>query len=256
MKVGIAGAGNMAGAIARGWAAAGDSGPDVMLFCDLDRDRAAELAGEVGGDTRDRLAELAGEVDVVLLAVKPDALDEVARELGGGAPALISVMAATPLARIADAFPGVPAIRVMPNQPVEVRRGILCLVVPGTIPEQLKTRLVGLLLPLGRLVPIEEPLIDSAMAIMSCSPAYVAQFAEALAQAGVREGLDHELALELVAGTLTGTAELLAVHEPSEIRRRVASPGGATEAGLEALERGGFSAALDAAVEASLARFR
>jgi pyrroline-5-carboxylate reductase len=256
MKVGFAGAGNMAGAIARGWAAAGDSGPEAMLFCDLDRERAAELAREVGGETREGLAELARETDVVVLAVKPDALEDVARELGGAAPALISVMAATPLARVAEAFPGVPAIRVMPNQPVEVRRGVLCVVVPGDLPEQLKTRLVGLLLPLGRLVPIEEPAIDAAMAIMSCSPAYVALFAEALAEAGVREGLDREFALELVTATLTGTAELLAVHEPAEIRRRVAPPGGATEAGLEALERGGLTAALDAAVSASLERFR
>jgi pyrroline-5-carboxylate reductase len=256
MKVGFVGAGNMAGAIARGWAAAGDSGPDTMLFCDLDRERAADLATEVGGETREGLGELAAETDVLLLAVKPNALEDVAKELGGSAPALISVMAATPLARIAETFPGVPAIRVMPNQPVEVRRGILCLAAPADLEERLKTHLVGLLLPLGRLVPIEERLIDAGMAIMSCSPAYVALFAESLAEAGVREGLDRELALELVAGTLAGTAELLALHEPVEIRRRVAPPGGATEAGLEALERGGFPAAVSAAVDASLERFR
>jgi pyrroline-5-carboxylate reductase len=105
-------------------------------------------------------------------------------------------------------------------------------------------------------VPIEERLIDAAMAVMSCSPAYVALFAEALADAGEREGLERRRAMELVAGTLVGTAELLAVHEPAEIRRRVAPPGGATEAGLEALERGGFRTALADAVDASLERFR
>jgi pyrroline-5-carboxylate reductase len=256
MKVGFAGAGNMAGAMARGWAAAGDSGPEAMLFCDLERARASALADQTGGETRDSLTELRDECDVVLLAVKPPALDEVARELGGSAPALVSVMAATPLARIAEAFPGVPAIRVMPNQPVEVRRGILCLVVPEDVPEQLKSRLVGLMLPLGKLVPIEERLIDAAMAVMSCSPAYIALFAQALAEAGAREGLDGDLALSLVTGTLTGTAELLGAVEPEELRRRVAPPGGATEAGLEALQRGGLEATLADAVNASLERFR
>jgi pyrroline-5-carboxylate reductase len=94
------------------------------------------------------------------------------------------------------------------------------------------------------------------MAIMSCSPAYVALFAEALAEAGVREGLDRELAMELVTGTLTGTAELLGVREPADIRSRVAPPGGATEAGLQALADGGLTDAVDAAVTASLERFR
>src|SRR5947208_13329309 len=100
MKVGFAGAGNMAGAMARGWAA-GDGGPEALLFRDPDAERARALADEVGGETRDALPELADDCDVVVLAVKPAALDEVAAELGGKAPALISVLAGTPRARIA-----------------------------------------------------------------------------------------------------------------------------------------------------------
>jgi pyrroline-5-carboxylate reductase len=92
--------------------------------------------------------------------------------------------------------------------------------------------------------------------VMSCAPAYVALFAEALASAGAREGLDRAEALVLVAATLSGTGELLSRHEPAAIRRVVASPGGATEAGLEALEQGGFTKAVDDAVDASLERFR
>src|SRR5215212_7268479 len=99
MKVGFAGAGNMAAAMARGWSEA-DGGPQAMLFCDLDGERAATVARDVGGETRDGLAELATDSDVVVLAVKPTALDEAATELGGSAPALISVLAATPLARL------------------------------------------------------------------------------------------------------------------------------------------------------------
>jgi pyrroline-5-carboxylate reductase len=245
----------MAGAMARGWAA-GEGGPDAMLFCDLDRDRATTLAQQVGGETRDTLAELGSDSDVVVLAVKPTALDDVAKELEGRTAALLSVVAATPVARLAEAFPGVPLMRLMPNQPVEVRRGVICLVAPEDMPTELKAQLVSLLTQLGKLVPMEERLIEPAMAVMSCSPAYVALVAEALANAGADEGLEPALSGELVAETLAGTAELLRVREPAAIRAAVAPPGGATEAGLEALERGGLETALADAVRASLERFR
>ena len=256
MRVGFAGAGNMAAAIAHGWASAG-AGPESMLFCDIDVDRAVALASEVGGETRTSLAELAGDVDVVVLAVKPAALDAVAEELGGRAPALLSILAATPVARIAEAFPGVPAIRVMPNQPVAVGRGVLCHVPPAAdFPRDLAERLLALLEPLGTVVAVEEERIDAAMAVMSCSPAYVALFAEALAAGGEDEGLEPRLANDLVVGTLAGTADLLRIRDAAAIRSAVAPPGGATEAGLEALERGGFSEAIEAAIRASLERFR
>jgi pyrroline-5-carboxylate reductase len=169
---------------------------------------------------------------------------------------VLSVLAATPVARVKEAIPGVPVARLMPNQPVEVRRGVLCLVAPEQFPAELKARLVELLARLGKLVVVEEELIDAAMAVMSCSPAYVALVAEALTNAGVEEGLDPELASKLVAGTLAGTAALLEVRKPEAIRQAVAPPGGATEAGLKALERGGLEPALADAVRASLERFR
>jgi pyrroline-5-carboxylate reductase len=244
----------MAAAMARGWAA-GDGGPEAMLFCDLDAERAAALAREVAGETRAGLPELVADSDVVVLAVKPAALDAVAEELGGKAPALISMLAVTSTARLAEAFPGVPILRVMPNQPVEVRRGVICYVPPEGMPEELGDRLLELLAPLGEAVPIDEELIDAAMAVMSSSPAYIALVAEALARGGEREGLDPKLAGELVAGTIAGTAALLGKRDPATIRDAVAPPGGATEAGLAQLE-GVVEDAFVNAVNASLERFR
>jgi pyrroline-5-carboxylate reductase len=254
MRVGFAGAGNMAAAMARGWAR-GEDGPEAMLFCDLDVDRADAVAHEVGGETRAALRELADDSDVVLLAVKPAGIDAVAEELDGRAPTLISVLAATPTAKLAEAFPGVPVLRVMPNQPVQVRRGILCYPPPVAMPEELQGRLLELLEPLGTLVPLEERLIDAATAIMSCSPAYIALVAEALARGGEKEGLEREVAGELVAGALAGTAELLLERDPATIRDAVAPPGGATEAGLAHLE-GVVEDAFVKAVDASLERIR
>src|SRR3954470_756796 len=229
MKLGFAGAGNMAGAMARGWAA-GPDGPEAMLFCDIDAARAETLAGQVGGETRATLSELAGDSDVVVLAVKPAALGSVAEELGGQAPPLLSVLAVTPIARIAEAFAGVPILRVMPNQPVEVRRGVLCHAPAHEMPDDLRDELLRLLALLGDVVELDEGHIDAAMAIMSSSPAYIALVAEALARGGEREGLDPGVAGELVAGALAGTAELLLKRDPATIRNAVASPGGATEA--------------------------
>lgn len=244
----------MAAAMARGWAA-GPGGPAAMLFCDLDVPRAAALAEEVGGEIRTSLRELAGDSDVVLLAVKPAALAAVAEELGGEAPALLSVLAVTPTARVAEAFPGVPILRVMPNQPVEVRRGVLCHVPAVGMSAELHGELLDLLRLLGDLVELDESQIDAAMAIMSSSPAYIALVAEALARGGEREGLDSGLAGELVAGALAGTAELLRRRDPATIRDVVAPPGGATEAGLAQLE-GVVEDAFVNAVSVSLERFR
>jgi pyrroline-5-carboxylate reductase len=255
MKVGFAGAGTMAGAIARGWAA-GEGGPAEVRFCDLDRGRAEALAADTGGSVIGGLADLAAASDVVLLAVKPGALGDVAEEMGGQAPALLSVMAATPTQRLAEAFPGVPALRVMPNQPVEVRRGVLCWVAGEGLPDELRDRLVGLIGVLGTTVEVPEDRMNAAMALVSCSPAYVALFAEALAAAGAEEGFDPAESLGLVAETLAGTAALLRERDPAAIRSAVAPPRGATEAGLNALDEGGFSEALAAAMNASLERFR
>jgi pyrroline-5-carboxylate reductase len=223
-----------------------------MLFADLDAERAQSLADEVGGETRGDLASLAADSDAILLAVKPAALESVASELDGKAPPILSVMAVTSLASINQAFPGVPVLRVIPNQPAEVGRGVLVHAAPQAGAEAL----LDLLLPLGTTIEVPEETIDAAMAVMSCSPAYVALFAEALADAGAQDGLEPALSLELVAGTLEGTAELLRERDPEAIRQAVASPGGTTEAGLNELEAGGFREAIANAVNASLARFR
>jgi pyrroline-5-carboxylate reductase len=255
MKIGFAGAGNMAGAMARGWAGAAD-GPESMLFCDLDAARASALADEVGGETRDTLAELAGASDLVVLAVKPAALDDVSAELRGRARAVVSLLAGVPTETLREAFPDTPVLRLMPNQPVEVRRGVICHPPPAGMPDEIAERVLALLGELGELVEIDESDVNAAMAVMSCSPAYLAMIAEALSDEGEREGLDPELSHELVTGTLEGTAELLRLRKPHEIRSAVASPGGATEKGLEALEAGGLRIAIGHAVRASLARLR
>jgi pyrroline-5-carboxylate reductase len=255
MKVGFAGAGNMAAAMARGWAA-GEDGPEAMLFSDAGSGRAASLAAELGGEARAQLAELASDSDLVVLAMKPGALQDAAAELKGSAPAVVSVLGATPLARLRRAFPDIPLYRAMPNLAVEVRRGLICHAPPDSALHELSREVLRLLGMLGRTVELEERLMEPATAVMGCSPAYFALVVEVLAEAGEHEGLDGELSRELVLEALAGTAALLETRHPASLRAAVASPGGSTEAGLEALDRSGVTQAFERAVQASMERMR
>jgi pyrroline-5-carboxylate reductase len=245
MVLGFCGSGSMAAAMARGLRGA----VAEMLFTDSGSGRAAELAAEVGGEALDSNAELAERADAVVLAVKPARLDEVAGELAG-AGVLISLLGATSLARVEAAFPNAEVVRVMPNVGVEVRRGVLC--VAGSAHAEARAMLAGL----GHVVELPDSQFDAATAVMGCAPAYLALAVEAIAAAGAADGLDEELARELVVETTAGTAELLRIRHPADVRRAVASPGGSTEAGLEALDREGARAAFEAAVRASLERMR
>lgn len=235
----------MAGAMARGLRGEADS----MLFTDSGSGRAAELAAEVGGAALEQNAELAKRSDVVVLAVKPAKLDHVALELDA-AKAIVSLLGATSLEALRRAFPEAEVGRVMPNLAVEVGCGVLC--TTGSLSPDLRRALAKL----GRLVDVPDAQLDAATAVMGCSPAYFALAVEALAEAGAEAGLDGELARELVVEAIVGTGELLRRRDPVDVRESVASPGGSTEAGLEALDREGAAQAFAAAVRASLERMR
>jgi pyrroline-5-carboxylate reductase len=257
MIFGFCGAGSMAAAMARGLAGEVDG----MLFTDSGSGRATDLAQEVGGEAVASNKELAERSDVVVLAVKPAKLDQVAEELAS-AKVVVSLLGAVPLERVEASFPGAEVVRVMPNVGVEVRKGVLCISsdVPsinhpyGGISDGTSVREV--LATLGHVVELPDSQFDAATAVMGCAPAYLALAVEAIADAGSAAGLDADLARELVIETTAGTAELLRVRHPADVRRAVASPGGSTEAGLEALDREGARAAFAAAVRASLERMR
>jgi pyrroline-5-carboxylate reductase len=236
----------MAAGMARGWTGE----VERMLFTDSGSGRAEELASELGGEAVASNAELAERADLIVLAVKPAGLDAVAAEIGGVAKPVVSILGATSLARVVAAFPDADVCRVMPNVAVEVGRGVLC--VAGG--ESVEVR--SLLERLGRVVELPDSDFDAATAVMGCAPAYLALAVEALADAGKEAGLGEELARELVVETTAGTAELLRRRHPADVRRAVASPGGSTEAGLEALDREGAREAFEEAVRASLARMQ
>jgi pyrroline-5-carboxylate reductase len=244
MIVGFVGSGSMAAAMARGWRGEFEQ----MLFSDSGSGRAAALAEELGGEAVSN-AEIGERGDLVVLAVKPAKLDEVAAD-AGKAKVVLSLLGATTLQQVAAAIPTAETHRVMPNVAVEVRRGVLCLSGPPSpvVREKLEV--------LGHVVELLDSEFDAATAVMGCAPAYLALAVEAIADAGAADGLDPDLARELVVETTAGTAELLRIRYPADVRQAVASPGGSTEAGLEALDREGARGAFEAAVRASLERMR
>ena len=220
-----------------------------MLFTDSGSGRAGKLAEEVGGEALDSNAELARKAGLVVLAVKPAKLEEAAKELSG-TKTVMSLLGATSLQAVKTAFPDAKACRVMPNVATEVRKGVLCLA--GDASPEIRR----LLRALGHVVELPDGQFDAATAVMGCAPAYLALAVEALADAGAEAGLSEDLAKELVVETTAGTAELLRIRHPAHVREAVASPGGSTEAGLEALDREGAREAFESAVRASLERMR
>lgn len=242
----------MAGAMARGWSLSG-RGPEAMLFADSGSGRATELADALGGERVGTLAELAERSDLVVLAVKPKALAEAAEPIAGRVDAVISVLAATPLGRLHEALGETPVLRAMPNLAVEVNRGVICHTPVGADQAELIAA-VELLGVLGKTVELDDEQIDTATAVMGCAPAYLALAVEAITAAGVDHGLETELSSMLVAEAAAGATEHMLSRDPVEMQSAIASPGGGTEAGLEALEEAGAREAFRSAVDASLDR--
>lgn len=235
----------MARALARGWG-------DPVLASDAGSGRASALVAELGGEALASNVEVAKRADLVLLCHKPAQLASVAAEISGEVKAVASVLAGTTVAALQDAYPGVPVFRLIPNTPVEVRRGVTCYTPAEGVPPELEVQVIELFERVGTVVTVSEAVVDAAAAVSSVGPAYTALLVEAQVDAAVRYGLPAPLAARLVAETMAGTATLLATREYDTltVRREVASPGGTTARGLTALERAGVRTAFQDAIDA------
>jgi pyrroline-5-carboxylate reductase len=242
MKVGLIGAGNMARALARGWG-------EPVLCTDSGSGRARELAEELGGEAAASNSEVASNSDVIVLAHKPAQLAEVAREAAPAARAVVSLLARTTVDELRAAYPDTPVVRVQPNTPVEVCRGVTLLAEPAEQP--LADQVEALFDRVGIVVRLPEAILDAGAAVSGVGPAYWALAAEAWVDAAVRRGIPAAHAQRLVTETMAGSAELLRArgHDTLRLRREVASPGGTTARGLAALERHGIRAAFAAAMD-------
>jgi pyrroline-5-carboxylate reductase len=234
----------------------------TVVVAEPSADRRAALSQRFGVPTVAQGQEAVSGSDAVLLAVKPQVIDSVVAAL---APAIekgaliISIAAGVTCARLESLLPeGTPVVRVMPNTPALVGAA-MSVVSGGSESTAVNVADVEALFgSIGDVAVVEERYQDACSAISGSGPAYVALVVDALARAGVREGLTRDLAQRLALQTLRGTVELITRtgEHPEAVIDAVSSPGGSTIAAINELEKAGVRSAFAAAVRAAVARSR
>ena len=257
LKLGFLGAGKMAAALARGFIHAGLVGAADVLASDPYEAARAAIGKDSGIKTTASNSEVLKFANVILLAVKPDQVNDVlaeARAHFSEKHLLISIAAGVPLARMEAALPaGARVIRVMPNTPALVGASASAFS-PGKSATADDAQLAQkLFASVGVAYQVKESLLDAVTGLSGSGPAYAFLMIEALSDGGVAAGLPRDIATKLAAQTLLGSAKLLLetnLH-PGTLKDMVTSPGGTTIEGLHELEKGGVRDALINAVRAA-----
>jgi pyrroline-5-carboxylate reductase len=259
--VGVAmiGGGRMASALAEGFCRAGLLPADAITVYDPATPARQALAASLPGVRfADTPAEAAATAEIVWLAVKPQQAAEACSGIKALMPGrtLVSILAGLSTPALAS-LSGTPrVIRVMPNTPCLVGRGVSVVCKTPEVPAGVASRVNQLLAAVGHVHEAEESLLNAVTGLSGSGPGFLALVVEALAAGGERAGLPRPLALALAVQTLEGTGALLEQtgEEPAVIRDRVSSPGGTTLAGLAVMTERGVPEAIAAAVEAASAR--
>lgn len=255
--IALIGAGQMAAALAGGWIRSKTVAPDRILAADPSPAARAAFEQATGCRAMAENAAAVAAAQIVVLAIKPQQFASAAASLRVGPETLVvSILAGVRLQRLAEAFPHARLIRVMPNTPALVGQAASAYAMGPRASDNDAALIETLFAAVGRVVAVEERLLDAVTGLSGSGPAYVFMLIEALSDGGVRMGLPRATALSLAAQTVLGAAEMvLRTNEhPAVLKDRVASPGGTTIAGLAALEEAGFRSALIAAVEAATRR--
>jgi pyrroline-5-carboxylate reductase len=253
-KVGIIGAGKIGGSLLLRLA---ESGNFDLAVSDIHPEQL-EPYGKYGIRTTSSNRELAEDSDLVIVAVKPwdvaQVLEEISPAIEG--KAVTSVAAGVSIARISEKLPPATAVlRVMPNVCASVGLGSAVVTANESGRAALPT-VMDIFRHVGDVMELPERMFDAATALHGSGPAYVALFADALIQAGVREGIPRDVARRLVVETIAGTAVLLKDRSAHQVRDEVMTPGGTTAAAFVAMEKAGFVAAVYDGVNAATQRAR
>ncbi len=263
-KLGFIGGGNMAEALIRGLLAHKVFKPADLIASDLDPGRRRKLARAVKITVTEDNAEVVKDARAVLIAVKPQQIDDVLRAIASGArlrdKLFISIAAGIPIRRITGALGlGARVIRVMPNAPAMVGRGMAAMVRATAASKADEAFALRIFKAVGDAVAVkDEAWLDTVTALSGSGPAYVYLFAKALADAAASEGIPRDLALRMALKTIEGAEYNMRVSRlaPEELIRIVASPGGTTEAALRRFAVDGFSDIVAGAVHAAADRSR
>lgn len=263
-KAGFLGCGNMGGALAAATAKA--VGAEKIAVFDTDKTKMTDFCEKKGTAGVSR-SELLSESEFIFLGVKPQMLgvvfDEIREDLkcalksaeNGEAeqPVLVSMAAGVAIASLKERLGlNIPVIRIMPNMPVCVGKGVVLFSCDGVSDEK-KSEFLKLSAMWGMTDEINEAKIDAASCVSGCGPAFAYMFIEALADGAVSCGLSRNKAIEYAASTLAGAAEtvLLTGENPEKLKDDVCSPAGSTIEGVFALEEGSFRKTAAQAVRAA-----
>lgn len=255
MKYGFIGCGNMGSAIAR---ALSKKTKDILL---TDRSgKAAAFASEIGCTYSDNLT-VVKECDRIFLAVKPQMMAEVLKPLQGALqehkPLLISMAAGITVAKIEEmSGTSLPVIRIMPNTPVALGKGMTLYCHNSLVDEFVLSQFLEDVSGCGEWDLLEESLIDAAGVISGCGPAYMYMFMNALADGAAACGVPKDKALFYAASAMIGAANMVLQtgKSPEDLKNAVCSPGGSTIAGVRVLEENGFPKTVMACVNAAFKR--
>ncbi|RRO82123.1 pyrroline-5-carboxylate reductase [Corynebacterium bovis] len=260
-RIAIIGGGNIGEALLSGLINAdnGMSAKDITVV-DPSQGRIDTLRERYGVTVSTEGSEAADDADYIVVAVKPHitlpVLEGIADTVEGNDndTVVVSVAAGVTIAAMEGVLPvGTPVVRVMPNTPMLVGKGV-CAVAGGRFSDEEQVEAVrSLLEAVGTAVTVAEKDIDAVTAVSGSGPAYLFLVAEAMVDAGVNLGLPRDLATTLAAGTIEGAAAMITAGEddPSTLRAKVTSPGGTTSAGVRALEENGLRSAFFRALQAA-----
>lgn len=258
-RIAFLGGGNMAEAIVKGLLR--EDSTAALMIAEIAAERRAYLAKAYPGiQIVENSAEAAAWGDVIILAVKPQQASTVLSNLRQAVEPgklVVSIMAGVRSATIEEALaPGTRVVRVMPNTPALVGAGAAAICAGRNAATEDLDYVESIFVRTGLAVRVEEKQMDAVTGLSASGPAYVFTFIEALADAGVKNGLARDISAKLALQTVLGAARLLAEtgEHPARLREQVTSPGGTTIAGLHALENGRFRGVIMDAVDAATAR--
>lgn len=261
-KIAVLGAGKIGEALIGGLLSSGWRQPTDIAASARRKERCAELQERYGIGVGQSSAEAASGAALVVLAVKPQDIEPLLREIVDAIKpdqTILSVASAISTSRIEAMLPsGVPVCRAMPNTPSMVHEGIAGLCAGAHADDAHVTLAEEALAHLGAVVRVAEEDMDAVTAVSGSGPAYFALLAESMIEAGILLGLSREISTRLVVQTMFGTAKQLRDQRmhPVELREMVTSPGGTTIAAIRELETAGVRAAFLNAIQAAMNRAR
>lgn len=258
-KIGFIGGGMMASAIVAGITERMHYDPKEIFVSDLSEERCAFLRDTYHVNASVGAAGFLSQVDTLVLAVKPQAVIAAMKENAAGTPAhtvVMSIVAGLPLASLEQFFTKQPIVRVMPNTPLSVGSGMSAYALNDKAKQADVSFVEKILSSCGRVVKVEESMMNAVTGLSGSGPAYGFLMIDALSDGGVMAGLPRQTATLLAAQTLLGAAQMVLDTEkhPDVLRDQVTSPAGTTIAGVRVLERQGVRGALIDAVLAATER--